>query len=149
MKCNSSAMHSTVLSRRGHHRMSPRSPVSGPGFRDISKHQLALVACGTELSINAIFRIQGSGSDLKGSSTNLRYEMVCPFASVEMNTKRKDTTERTFALGKYLVMSFFYRKGLSSTMIWLRGRRQAGIPGRTEISKETCATTRAPSQQTL
>lgn len=44
---------------------------------------------------------------------------------------------------------FFYRKGLSSTMIWLHGRRQASIPGHMEISKETCAMTQMPSQQML
>jgi hypothetical protein len=50
---------------------SPR-PLLSPilhAFRDIGKHELTLVTCGTGLSINTLFWIQSSGSGLKDSST--------------------------------------------------------------------------------
>lgn len=49
---------------------SPR-PLLSPilhAFRDIGQHQLTLVTCGTGLSINTLFWVQSSGSDLKDSS---------------------------------------------------------------------------------
>ncbi|KAI8356219.1 hypothetical protein B0O80DRAFT_22222 [Mortierella sp. GBAus27b] len=50
---------------------SPR-PLLSPilhAFRDIGQHQLTLVTCGTGLSINTLFWVQSSGSDMKDSST--------------------------------------------------------------------------------
>ncbi|KAK3810463.1 MAG: hypothetical protein J3R72DRAFT_530348 [Linnemannia gamsii] len=54
---------------------SPR-PLLSPilhAFRDIGKHELTLVTCGTGLSINTLFWIQSSGSGLKDSSTTFEY----------------------------------------------------------------------------
>jgi len=39
-------------------------------FRDIGQQQLTLVTCGTGLSINTLFWVQSSGSELKDSSTH-------------------------------------------------------------------------------
>ncbi|KAH7028688.1 hypothetical protein BKA57DRAFT_511480 [Linnemannia elongata] len=54
---------------------SPR-PLLSPilhAFRDIGQHQLTLVTCGTGLSINTLFWVQSSGSDLKDSSKTFEY----------------------------------------------------------------------------
>ncbi|KAF9951959.1 hypothetical protein BGZ70_000789, partial [Mortierella alpina] len=54
---------------------SPR-PLLSPilhAFRDIGKHELTLVTCGTGLSINTLFWIQSSGSGLKDSSSAFDY----------------------------------------------------------------------------
>ncbi|KAI8345723.1 hypothetical protein B0O80DRAFT_265976 [Mortierella sp. GBAus27b] len=42
-------------------------------FRDIGQHQFTLVTCGTGWSINTIFWVQSSGSDMKDSSTTFEY----------------------------------------------------------------------------
>ncbi|KAG0053924.1 hypothetical protein BGZ90_006089 [Linnemannia elongata] len=64
----------------------PSRPLLSPilhAFRDIGQQQLTLVTCGTGLSINTLFWVQSSGSELKDSSTHFEYVEFPGFTDLE------------------------------------------------------------------
>ncbi|KAF9143534.1 hypothetical protein BG015_000404 [Linnemannia schmuckeri] len=53
------------------------------GFRRVGEDQLTLVTCGTGLSINTLFWVQSSGSEVKDSSTHFEYMEFPGFTDLE------------------------------------------------------------------